>query len=329
MTLKYGIILRNQKNKQMKNLLERIKENKGYFIRLTIFLALYGVIFKYHPNLTSKLYGYQTESYQPYFIYLFYPILALFTIVKWKEISSMKPYKNCFWQTTFFSMLAAIIFLFPLKDLLKYSQTYETIPHQFVYYFPMFLGYTSLFVAIFNIKFIKKFESELFLLIYVICLYLIADVLIDKFWFYFSNTILFALGYILPIFSKTVTIDPSQLMVSMENFTVNVGATCSGIYSLVTFSFLFVVSIIMIQKRSKVHLFKTISAFLAGLFIIFLLNIIRITIIVSVGAFYSPDLAINLFHEYLSAIFLIGLFVTYLYFIFPRIILHPVQKSSR
>lgn len=310
----------------MKDLITKIKENKGYFVRLALFLTLYGVIFKYHPHLTEKLYGYQTESFQPYFIYLFYPILALFTIVKWKDISSMKPYKNCFWQTTFFLMLSAIIFLFPVKDLLKYSQTYDTIPHQFVYYFPLFLGYTSLFAAIFNFKFIKKFESELFLLIYVICLYLIAEVLIDKFWFYFSNTILFALGYILPLLSKTVTIDPSELMISMEGFTVNVGATCSGIYSLSTFAFLFVTSVMMIKKKSQVNTAKTVTAFIAGLAIIFVLNIVRIAIIVSVGAFYSPELAIELFHEYLSAVFLIGLFVCYLYFIFPKIIL-PTQKT--
>jgi exosortase/archaeosortase family protein len=292
-------------------------------------LTLYGVIFKYHPELTSKLYGYQTESFEPYFVYLFYPILILFTIVKWKDISSMKPYKNCFWQTTFFSLLAAVIFLFPLKELLiKYSTTNDIIPHQFIYYFPLFLGFTSLFVGIFNTKFIKKFESELFLLIYTVCLYLIAQVLIEKFWVYFSNTILFALGYILPLFSKAVTIDPSELMVSMEGFSVNIGATCSGIYSLTTFAFLFVASVIMIQKKAKVDMLKTVIALIAGLVMIFVLNIIRIAIIIIIGAFYSPELAIELFHEYLSAVFLIGLFVIYLYFIFPKIIQGPRGKNS-
>jgi hypothetical protein len=115
----------------------------------------------------------------------------------------------------------------------------------------MFIAYSFLFVAIFNINFIKKFESELFLLIYIVLLYVIGEVLIEKFWFYFSSVILSALGYILPFISNTVKIDPSQLMVSMENFTVNVGATCSGIYSLVTFTFLFIASVMMIQNTSQ------------------------------------------------------------------------------
>ena len=306
-----------------------MRKNKGYLIRLAIFLALYGIIFKYHPSLTNWLYGYKTQSYQPYFIYLFYPILALFTIVRWKDITSIKPYRNNFWQTTIFAAVAIGIFLLPLRELMiRYTTGNDIIPHQFIYYFPMLMGYSALFIAIFNIDFIKKFESELFLLIYMVCLYLIAEVLIDKFWFYFSNTILFALGYILPLFSKTVAIDPSQLMVSMNSFTVNIGATCSGIYSLTTFTFLFVSSVMMIQKKAKIHIFKTIGALTAGLVMIFILNIIRITIIVSVGAFYSPELAIDLFHEYLSAIFLIGLFVSYLYFVFPKIILTPTQSNS-
>jgi len=302
-----------------------MKDNKGYFVRLGIFLVLYGIIFKYHSSLTEYLYGYETKSFQPYFIYILYPILALFTIVKWKNISAMKPYKNKLWQTIVFLILGTAILLSPLKQLLlKYS---DAVPHEFIYYFPMFAAYSSIFVGIFNIKFIKKFESELFLLIYVVLLYIVSEVLIEKFWVYFSGTILSALSYILPLFSNTVKIDPSQLMVSMNDFTVNVGATCSGIYSLTTFSFLFVASIMMIRKTSKIDTLKTIVALLAGLVMIFILNIVRISIIVSIGAFYSPDLAMNLFHEYLSAIFLIGLFVFYLYLIFPKILIKDLGDS--
>ncbi len=309
----------------MKKLLSLLQKNKGYFIRLTLFLTLYGLIFHYHPDITARLYGYHTESYQPYFIYLFYPILGIFTLVKWKEISSMKPYKNSLWQTILFSLLALIIFLIPVKGwLLQYYHVQNVIPLQFIYYFPMFLGYTCLFIGLFNFNFVRRFESELFLLIYTACLYLVAEVLIEKFWFYFSDTILAALGSFLPLISKTVVVDPSQLMVKMEEFSVNIGATCSGIYSLTTFSFLFVTSLVLIHKKANIKKLQAFIAYIIGLGILYALNIVRIAIIITVGAFYSPDLAIELFHEYLSAIFLIGLFLLYLYHVFPKIIKKPL-----
>ncbi len=308
--------------------LAKIKNHKtfGFFVRLGLFLVLYALIFTYHSEFTSRFLGYKQSFYQPYFIYLMYPVVSLFVLFRWKQLKEMEPIKNKFWQTLLFSIAAITVFLLPLRGVYLFFG--DNVPGTFIYYYPLFLGFIFLFCAIFNVKFIKKFSSELFLLTYVITLYTASDILLESLWIYFSGVILSALAFVLPLFSKLVTIDPSQLLVRMEKFEVIVGATCSGIYSMVTFSFLFVAALMMIKKKAKINSLKAALALFAGLVVLFILNIIRIAIIVSVGAFYSPELAINLFHEYLSAIFLLSVFIAYLYHVFPRIILPQVNADS-
>ncbi len=295
-------------------------QDKGllmFWLRLLLFFVLFMIIFTKLPDVTKSLYGYRVDNYQPYFFYLMYPIVILFVILRWKKIKAIPYYGNDFFQSILFLTLAVLTFLLPLKDLFL---TFPDFPHQFIYYFPLMIGYSFLFIAIFGFNFVKKFSSELFLIVYLFALYLVSQVLIETYWMYFSKVILYALGLILPLISKSVSIVPAELLVKMENFSVNVGAPCSGIYSLTTFLFLFIASILFLKQKMKIYIIRAAVALIAGLVLVFILNIIRIAIIISVGAFYSAELAINLFHEYLSAIFLLGLFILYLYFIFPLIV---------
>lgn len=305
----------NLRNKIKKNL-----KNKGvrvFFVRLALFFVLFIVIFKGLPDITKIIYRYRVDNYQPYFLYLMYPIVLLFVILRWNKIKDMRYYGNNLLQTLLFTILAASTFLLPLKNVFL---AFPDIPHQFIYYFPLMIGFSFLFIAIFGLKFVKEFSSELFLVVYLFALYLVSQVLIEVYWMHFSKIILYALGFILPFISKSVSIVPAELLVKMENFNVNVGAPCSGIYSLVTFLFLFIASILFLKDKSRINVPRATIALVVGLILVFILNIIRIAIIIYVGAFYSEELAINLFHEYLSAIFLLGLFILYLYFVFPLII---------
>ena len=315
----------NQKIKMQ--ILEEIKKPnvKGFLIRLIIFAILYAVVFKLHPIFTGRFYGYAFTVFEPYTFYIVFPVLILFTIIKWKQIKEEPKYSNSLWQTLLFSILGIGILSTSIKEIL--IQTIDIIPNTFTYLFPVYAALTAFFLAIFNFTFVKKFSSELFLVIYLIFLYLAGHVLLDSTWYYFSSIILYSLSSILPIFSNTVSVDPSQLMIGMENFEVNIGATCSGIFSMLTFSFLYVTSVMMIKKKAKIDWLKGIIGFVLGIIALFILNIVRIAIIIAVGAFYSAELAIDLFHEYLSAIFLIGLFLGYLYFVFPRII-KPSQEGE-
>jgi exosortase/archaeosortase family protein len=309
-----------QKKSFLQNFIQDIKTNKSlrYFtLRLFIFALLYAVIFNFHPQLTQYLYMYHVDNYDPYLAYLIYPMLFLFAIIRWDTIKNMPSYKNGWWDTLMFSITAIFTFLAPLRGLML---TYSFLPNEFVYNIPLTIGFIFLFYAVFNIKFVHKFGDDLFKIVYTFIIFLIARVLIGKFWIYLSFSILNVLGVVLPWFSSNVSVDSSVLNVVFNNFNVNVGAPCSGVYSLVTFFLLFGVSVILLAQKNKLDYLKTSIALLAGLALVFIFNIIRVTIIILVGGLYSQELAINLFHEYLSAIFLIAIFILYLYLVFPKII---------
>lgn len=74
------------------------------------------------------------------------------------------------------------------------------------------------------------------------------------------------------------------------SFTVDIA--CSGIYSLI--GFLIFATFIACIARTKT--WKKPAIFLIGLPLIYLLNILRITIIVLLGCYYGIELAMNIFH---------------------------------
>ena len=127
----------------------------------------------------------------------------------------------------------------------------------------------------------------------------------------------------LPLFSHLTHVDLETFQIRFLDFNVYVGPPCAGVYSMATFTFLFITTLVFIRKKQKIDPFKTFFALFFGLLATFILNIVRVAIIVLVGGYYSPELAINLFHEYLSAIFLIALFMAYLYWIIPKLIEKP------
>jgi exosortase len=77
------------------------------------------------------------------------------------------------------------------------------------------------------------------------------------------------------------------------SFTVDIA--CSGIYSLIGF-LIFATFIAYIARTKQAHAWKKLVIFLIGLPLIYLLNILRITIIVLLGYNYGMELAMNVFH---------------------------------
>lgn len=312
------------KIKYVIKLLKEEKNLRGYIIRMGLFFVLFAVIFKFHHIFTATFLHYSYSNYISFLEYLIYPFFILFSILRWEKIKEMKSYKNNMLQTIGFALLSVLCFMAPLKYVYL---ALTNIPHDFIYFGAVIPGYIFLFIAIFNFKFIKKFNSELFSIVYLFILFLALQVITEKFWVPLSGLILLSLNYILPLFSNSVSIDPSQLAVTMNDFSVTVGATCAGFYSLITFALLYVGSVLLLKQKNDIHNLKAAVALIIGLICAFILNIIRVATIVIIGALYSAELALELFHEYMSAVLLIALFMGYLYFVFPKIVKPKVNES--
>ena len=88
-------------------------------------------------------------------------------------------------------------------------------------------------------------------------------------------------------------------------------------------------NILFAKKQRHFDPTRTIIAYISVVLILYILNIIRITLIILVGEYISESLAIDLFHEYLSAIFLMTVFLIFLHKIIPpRPALVPIDTSG-
>jgi len=293
-------------------------KKKGFrqvMIRLAIFIALYLLILFFHADFTDYFYGYIFGVNDGYTPYLIFAVLGVFGFLRWEIIKSVKSYKNSLLQTLVFGGIAMGIFVTPVKFLV----TEWGINPVGSYFIPLFTGFSFLFLAVFNLKFIKLFLQELIILALIILSYIMTQVLIEGFWIYSSKAITYTLSICLPWISDNVIVNSDTLNIQLEEFSVFIGPPCAGIYSMTAFTLLFVTSLLLMRKWRDIHYFSALLVYLGGLIVVFLLNIVRVMIILYVGAYYSRELAIDLFHEYLSAIFLLGLFTLYLYFIVPKI----------
>lgn len=106
-----------------------------------------------------------------------------------------------------------------------------------------------------------------------------------------------AVAGLLQMVSDTVEIYPGDYVIGLENFFVSVAPQCSGVegFALVT-AFVAFYAVIF---RADIRMGRFLLVILPlGLLLSWLLNILRISVLILIGAYVSPDVAVNGFHSY-------------------------------
>ncbi len=302
------------------------KGKKAFLIRLVVFLLAYGLVSFFYQEI-KELFGQPyykvNENYLSKFIYF---LIILIIYLQRKKISKLKSYKNSILQTLIFGILAAGFFAIPPENLMVAG-----IPHKIAYFILYGFGQLSIFFAVFNTKIfsLKYLQEEILFAICILIGILTTHFIVNGFWPIFFTPLAWTLRAVLPLMAEDthITTLENGFGVKMNEFIVEVGPPCAGIYSLIAFSLLFLTAIYFSKEKYHFDSKKTIIAFLAGLAVIYTLNIIRIALIIFIGAHFSQALAINLFHEYLSAIFLMATFIIYLNYIIPKLAIK--KKKTR
>jgi exosortase/archaeosortase family protein len=284
--------------------------------RLFIFLGIYTVVCAFISDLSEALHGLALIFNDRYAFLLVYALFALFAVFCRDKFEAIPKYKNRLMESVGFAALSLTVFCLPIVSWAGLAD----INLLSAYYFQLFLGLGFMFLSIFNLNFIKHFKRELSILMILFVSYSLIQFLVEAYWEYFSYVIMGALSYILPAFSNNLILSPEHYGVRMEEFRVFIGPTCTGIYSMVTFTALYVISLFFFQDIKRFDPFKTFLAFFLAMIAIFVLNILRIAVIIVVGAYISETLAIKVFHEYMSAVIFLGLFLLYLYLVIPRLL---------
>lgn len=232
--------------------------------------------------------------------------------------SKIKNIRNLFY--ILFAFILVFSF-FPLgKLLLTYSDFSSNIPlsllaHLNLVLIPVFLG-LGIFGWDFLKRFYRQFRKEIFICIALSGVLFVSIFQIWKLWPYLSSIVLQVQYLIFSSFLGNVFIIPPMTLF-VDKFAVEIGEACSGIESIFLFSVLYI--FISVLDWKKLNLQKVVLFYpflLAGLFIV---NIIRVFILIMVGLLISPQIMAALFHTYLGMVLFIVYFLLFLKFIYKRL----------
>ncbi len=116
------------------------------------------------------------------------------------------------------------------------------------------------------------------------------------------------------IFPGQVTLYGNETL-GIGNFVVNIGKVCSGVESLLLFTTLY--ALIFFLDRKKLSATRMLLLFIPGLIGDFITNILRISLILLLGVWISPQFAVGIFHTNAGWVFFILYFFVFWYGAYP------------
>jgi exosortase/archaeosortase family protein len=243
----------------------------------------------------------------------------LFCVVYREKLSKLKEYKFEIKSFIIFGILEIIslISYFRFKAfVLNNLNIVNTNLHlyQFFTYSILFLILIFLGLAILGYKFskyfIKGFKKEislsliLFFIIYTLSYY------VQKSWHYFSFVVAKSVSWLLNLITiSTLGFQDKLPIIQFKSFIIGIDSPCSGIESMFLFTILYL--FIAGYDWKILNKKKLAWMFIPGIVSVFLLNIIRIFLLILLGAYVSPSFALGMFHTNASWIFFLiyfGLF---------------------
>ncbi len=303
-------------------LLKKIFSEKKYWqvkslvLRFFSFLCIFFLVDFTHETYTQKYFGYAVRTSDGFINYLPYLFLGAFFVLRLPSFFTGPQNNHTKILSSVYTYLALFFFLMPVPRSI-FESNLSLIFVQSIF---MLLGYISLFVAILGKNFIKKFSVDLSVIILLIIPSHLAPLLIDHFWQYSSRVTLAGLSLLFSLLHIDGVIIPSEFAVRMKDFSVIVGPSCAGIHSLTAFTVLYGAILLLASKDVAFKGYYAALFYAIGLFAVFLLNSIRVFLIILVGVYYSKDFAIHLFHETIGSVLLLSFFILYTSFILPKIL---------
>jgi exosortase/archaeosortase family protein len=172
-----------------------------------------------------------------------------------------------------------------------------------------------LILAVFQINYtkniIKHLGKEILITGILMVIFYFLLMFFQEQWRFFSDTvgeILIAL--LSPFYNVIANRGTAEgTILTVNTFTISIGAPCSGIESMLLFTALFGVIFALDHKDLKKGQYAL--AFALGLIGDFFVNNLRLLILILIGIHISPKLAVGLFHTHAGWIFFLLYFMTF------------------
>jgi len=184
--------------------------------------------------------------------------------------------------------------------------------HLLIILIPLFL-IPGVFGVSFICSFIKKYKKQILIAASMGILFDISIFYVWKLWPIFSTMVLHAVYFLLTLTFKEVYIVP-PFGIFLTNFVVFIEEACSGVDSLYLFSLLYLFLAFLDWRKFNKR--KLLLMFVPSIIGLFLVNILRVYILILAGVFVSPELTVTLFHTYIGMIFFIIYFILFWRFLY-------------
>lgn len=158
------------------------------------------------------------------------------------------------------------------------------------------------------VRILQLFRREIFSCLGVTAVLYVAIFQVWKLWPYVSSVVLAVVSRAFSLTFDTVRVIPPRTLI-VEGFAVKIEQACSGLDSLFMFSALYTIIALIDWKefdKRRLLLFA-----IPGAIGLFLVNIIRVYLIILIGVLWSPEVAIKLFHTYAGMILFILYFALF------------------
>lgn len=132
----------------------------------------------------------------------------------------------------------------------------------------------------------------------------LADALVPLWWSMTGLLVatFYGVAVLLSVLGHHVVLDPSVSTIGTEGFFVEMAGTCSGIEGFALTTGFFAIYAILMRDTLRQRRFWLI-VFPLALLVSWLFNLIRIAALILIGAYVSPDLAVNGFHSFAGWLF--------------------------
>jgi exosortase/archaeosortase family protein len=165
----------------------------------------------------------------------------------------------------------------------------------------------------FIVKFFKIFKRELGICAGLSAVFYVAIWQVWKLWPLFSGAVLNTVRYLMSLTFPIVQVFPPRTLL-VQKFAVSIEQSCSGLDSIFLFTCLYIL-IVLIDRRI-LNITKVLLVFIPALIGLFMVNILRVYLLVLIGVLISPQLAATLFHTYAGMVLFIVYFLLFLRFVY-------------
>jgi len=195
------------------------------------------------------------------------------------------------WEFIVFGALAVMEFAWFTGLLFAITKTL------FIHFFFAGLAYGSgmlfLLIALLGLDVFKKLWLEMAMVASSLIFYAGITFFMDSTKFHIVTA--YIAEKILSIFMPvTLGIVDGQPLVNASGFATVIGPPCSGIFSMVLFTALF--SFVYWLDREKINSRKALYAYIIGVLGAYAINLLRVIALLIIGAKWSPEIAVGLFH---------------------------------